>query len=110
MIRNFGGIAAPLTNLTRKDKTFEWTSKEQEAFDELKNRLLEDPVIAMADPSKPFEVETDASDYALGRQLEQRNKNGKLHPIAFYSKKLNRLELNYGILDKELIAIIEAFK
>ena len=49
----------------------------------------------MPDPEQPFKVETDASDYALGRQLSQRDDNGLLHPVAFFSKKLNGLELNY---------------
>ena len=63
----------------------------------------------MADPTKPFEVETDASDYALGGQLSQADENGKMHPVAFFSKKLSGPQLNYQIHDKELMAIIEAF-
>ncbi|KAH8193500.1 hypothetical protein TruAng_012334 [Truncatella angustata] len=66
--------------------------------------------MAMADPDKEFEVEPDASDYAIGGQLSQRGDDGKLHPVAFYSKKLNGPELNYQIHDKELMAIIKAFK
>ena len=72
--------------------------------------ILEEPILATADPEKPFEVETDASDYALGGQLGQRDDEGRLHPVAFYSKKLNGPELNYAIHDKELMAIIEAFR
>ena len=49
----------------------------------------------MADPTQPFKVETDASDYAIGGQLSQRDDNGKLHPVAFFSKKLNGPQLNY---------------
>ena len=64
----------------------------------------------MPDPERPFEVETDASDYALGGQLGQRDDERRLHPVAFFSKKLNGPELNYQINDKELMAIIEAFK
>jgi len=46
----------------------------------------------------------------MGGQLGQRDTQGKLYPIAFFSKKFNGPEINYGILDKELIAIIKAFK
>jgi hypothetical protein len=61
-------------------------------------------------PEVLYEVETDASDYALGGQLGQWDKEGKLHPVAFYFLKLKGPELNYVIYDKELIVIIEAFK
>ncbi|KAM3547144.1 hypothetical protein MY1884_009710, partial [Beauveria asiatica] len=109
-IRKFGEITIPLTDLTKKDKTFEWTKKEEEAFQALKERILEEPVLITADPNKPFEVETDASDFAVGGQLGQRDEEGRLHPVAFLSKKLHGPELNYGIHDKELMAIIQAFK
>jgi hypothetical protein len=49
----------------------------------------------MPDPNRPFEMETDASDYALGAQLSQQDAEGLLHPVAFFSKKLNSPELNY---------------
>ncbi|RYO95766.1 hypothetical protein DL766_007895 [Monosporascus sp. MC13-8B] len=54
--------------------------------------------------------ETDASDYALGAVIGQRDDQGKLHPIAFFSYKLKGAELNYGIPDKEFMAIVMAFR
>ena len=65
-IPQFGKIAAPLTNLTRKDIDFQWTDIEEQAFTELKKRITNEPVLRMADPIRPFEVETDASDYVVG--------------------------------------------
>jgi len=109
-IRGYGGIAIPLTDLTKKDQPFIWADREQEAFEKLKQSILDEPVLKTADPSKPFEVETDASDFALGGQLGQRDDEGRLHPVAFYSQKLHGPQLNYQIHDKELMAIIEAFK
>ena len=64
----------------------------------------------MFDPTRPVELETDASDYALGAQLGQRDDQGKIHPVAFYSHKLIGAELNYPIYDKEFLAIVNAFK
>jgi hypothetical protein len=64
----------------------------------------------MANPERQFEVETDVSDFGMGRQLRQCDDEGKLHPVAFFSKGFQGPELNYPIHDKELIAIIEAFK
>jgi transposase InsO family protein len=109
-VAGYGGIAIPLTNLTKKDQEFRWTPEANASFEEIKKRLLEEPILVNADPEKPYEVETDASDWALGGQLGQRDEQGRLHPVAFYSKKLHGPELNYAIHDKELMAIIEAFK
>jgi len=109
-IKDYSKIAAPLTSLTKADITFEWNEKARSAFDELKKRVTDKPILGVADPGKPYEVETDASEFALGGQLGQRDAEGRLHPIAFFSKKLNGPALNYQIHDKELMAIVEAFK
>ncbi len=59
---------------------------------------------------KFFKVEIDISDFAFERQLVQRDEKRRLYLIAFFSKKLYKLELNYLIYNKELIIIIESFK
>jgi hypothetical protein len=66
-------------------------------------------VLVLLDLRKPFEVKTDVSDYTIGGQLGQRDVTGKLYPVVFFSKKLERLRRNYLIYNKELLAIIEAF-
>ena len=60
--------------------------------------------------TKPYTIETDASDFAIGAILSQSDKNGILHPVAFYSRKFTPPEINYPIYDKELSAIIAAFE
>ncbi len=62
------------------------------------------------DLNKPFEIETDVSDFVFGRQFVQRDEKRRLYLITFFSKKLYRLEFNYFIYNKELIVIIESFK
>jgi hypothetical protein len=57
------------------------------------------------DAVKPFIVETDASDFALGAILSQFGIDGLLHPVAFYSRKLTSAKINYQVYDKELLAI-----
>jgi hypothetical protein len=110
-IKNYSKIASPLTDLTKgKGSDIQWNDKTEQAFQRIKEAILEEPILAMPDPDREFEVETDASDFAIGGQLGQRDSEGRLHPIAFFSKKLNGPELNYQIHDKELMAIIEAFK
>jgi hypothetical protein len=55
-------------------------------------------------------VETDVSDFALGAILSQFGIDGLLHLVVFYSRKLTSAEINYQVYDKELLAIIMAFK
>jgi hypothetical protein len=55
-------------------------------------------------------METDASDYAIGAYLMQIGKDGKLHPVAFYSKKIFSAKMNYDIHDKKLLTVITAFQ
>ena len=55
-------------------------------------------------------LETNALDYAIGACISQPNNEGQLKPIAFYSHKMIALELNYNIHNKELLAIVEAFR
>jgi hypothetical protein len=62
------------------------------------------------DQSKPFEIECDASKYATGAILYQKDDNGYKHPINFYSKTLTPAEHNYNIHDRELLTIVRAFE
>jgi len=62
------------------------------------------------DAQKPVIVETDASDFAIGAVLSQRDSEGRLHPVAFHSRKFQPAEINYEIHDKELLAVVDAFK
>ena len=64
----------------------------------------------MFDPEKPITVETDASDKALGACLSQPGPQGKLQPVAYHSRKMTPTELRYDIYDKELLAIVDAFR
>ena len=108
-VENFAQIARPLHNLTKKNNKFIWDNKCENAFQELKNRLTTAPVLIHPDPSKPFIVECDASNYAIGGILSQKDDEGKLHPVAYYSRSLSNVEVNYSITEKELLAIKCAF-
>ncbi|GJP45655.1 hypothetical protein CLOM_g5017 [Closterium sp. NIES-68] len=83
--------------------------EQQAAFDQLKLFLTIPPVLRIADPHRPFELITDASDLAVGAVLLQDFGEG-LQPIAYESRKLNPAERNYPVHDKELLAIVHAFK
>lgn len=108
-IKNYSQVAAPLTRLTCKDK-LEWTPAAQKAFEDLKVAFTTAPILVHPDFTKAFYMETDASDFALGAVLSQMGEDGKLHPIAFYSRKFSAAEINYEIHDKELLAIVDSFQ
>jgi hypothetical protein len=59
---------------------------------------------------KKFELEVDASGYAIGAVLMQRQEDGKRHPVGFYSATLNNAEQNYDIYDLELLAVIRSLE
>jgi len=109
-IKDYSKIATLLTNLTRKDQTFEWTLEAEKAFQELKTRFSTEPILVIFDPKKPVTVETDASDKAIRACLSQPDDQKKLRPVAYLSRKMALAELNYEIHDKELLAIIESFR
>jgi hypothetical protein len=62
------------------------------------------------DPEKRFAVETNVSNYAYGAVLSQKQTNGQHHPIGYMSKSMNPAEWNYGILDKEVLAIVKGLQ
>ena len=71
---------------------------------------MEAPILATFNPIKKIILKTDSSDFAIRACLNQPNENGKFKLIAYYSRKLLPTELNYNIHNKELLAIIVAFK
>jgi RNase H-like domain found in reverse transcriptase/Reverse transcriptase (RNA-dependent DNA polymerase)/Integrase zinc binding domain/Chromo (CHRromatin Organisation MOdifier) domain len=109
-IFNYSNVLRPITSLLKKNVPFSWSSIAQESFDLLKTAFTTAPVLQHFDPSLPSIVEADSSDFALACILSQRNANGVLHPVAFYSRKLSSAEMNYDIYDKEMLAIVTAFK
>ncbi|QRV74538.1 Transposon Tf2-1 polyprotein [Ceratobasidium sp. AG-Ba] len=92
------------------DTKFEWTQECQQAFEEIKKRVSQDPVLIHPDPDKPFILETDASGIAIGAILSQRGEDGYLHPVAYLSKSYNDAQRNYDTANKELLAIVESLK
>ncbi|QRW26231.1 Retrotransposable element Tf2 protein [Rhizoctonia solani] len=109
-IPNFGNMARPLYNLLKKDSTWKWEQAEQQSFDGLKKCLTSAPLLLQPNTTKQFYVECNASDYATGAILSQRNPEGKLAPVAYLSKSLSPAKKNYDIFNKELLAVIRAFK
>ena len=109
-IRNYSKKVLPLTQLTHKNQPFIWNSSAAEAFESLKHAFTSAPILIHVDQDKPFILEADASDFALGSVLSQPKENGLLYPVAFHSRKFEAAEINYEIHDKELLAIVDSFE
>ena len=109
-IKNFSGIVRPHTQLTKKNQPFEWGWMQQKAFDTLKEAFTTAPVLQHFDDNRPIVVETDSTNLVSAGVLSQCDDDGYLHPVEFYSKKHSPAECNCEIYDKELLAIILAFK
>src|SRR6267378_2677209 len=109
-IRGFANIARPLNQLTKKEQTWEWTDKQQRAFDALRTHVTEEPVLSQPELDKPFKLEVDASGFALGTVLLQQKEDNKRHLIGYYSSTLSEAEQNYDIYDLELLAIVKALR
>uniref|UniRef100_A0AAQ4PQG4 Gypsy retrotransposon integrase-like protein 1 n=1 Tax=Gasterosteus aculeatus aculeatus TaxID=481459 RepID=A0AAQ4PQG4_GASAC len=111
-IRNFSSVAAPLTSLLKgSPKKLVWNEAAARAFRELKDRFTSAPVLKHPDPNLPFVVEVDTSETGVGGILSQRHgKPAKLHPCAFFSRKLTSAERNYDVGNRELLAVKLAFE
>nr|GEW81943.1 reverse transcriptase domain-containing protein [Tanacetum cinerariifolium] len=104
-IKDFSKIAKSLTILTQKDKKFVWEEDQDMAFQILKQKLCEAPILALPEGNNDFVVYCDASIQGLGAVLMQREK-----VIAYASRQLKPHEENYAAHDLELGAVVFALK
>jgi len=105
-IHAYATIARPIQLLTRKDVKWNnstWTEQCQKAFEMLKQKLTEAPLLILPDFDKPFEVIADASQFAIGAILVQEGR-----PVAFESRRLTPAEEHYITKERELLAVIHA--
>lgn len=107
-IPHFADITLPLNRLCRKGVNFEWSNECQNSFLKLKNALVTPPILQYPDFSSDneFILQTDASGVALGAVLCNKDKL----PVAYASRTLNKSELNYPTIEKELLAIVWAVR
>ena len=91
----------PLTELLIKDHPRLWLAKCKSAFKDLKAAMLKGSILDLVDRIKPFEVEIDASDFALGGIFIQKG-----HPIAYESRKFNNTKRRYIISEKKMLVVV----
>ena len=106
-VKDYSKIAAPLVKLLSKEnaKSFSWNSSSQDAFEELKSRLVSPPILAYPDFKQPFLLHTDASDAVISQVQE-----GTERVIAYWSRKLQKAERNYSTTEKEALAVVASLK
>ncbi|KAH7704917.1 gagpol and env protein precursor, partial [Aphelenchoides avenae] len=114
-VPNFSQKSKPLRDVTKADG-WQWTEREQNSFDEMKQTMTSPPVLIQPDiesamnGTRPFLLYTDASKDGVGAVLSQLGSDGKEHPIAFASKCTSSAERNYAISDLEALALVYALR
>jgi hypothetical protein len=91
--------------MTRIKQFFQWGGKQQKDFDVLKEKIRSAPILALPNLRQPFEIQTNASNYAMGEILLQHGK-----PICFHSENFNGVVIDYPTYDKELYALVQSVK
>ena len=107
-VPGFSKIAEPIYALTKKGAVFAWTAECQSAFNALKDRLIQAPVLVFPDFTMGFVLETDASIKGLGAVLSQQREDKHLHPVAYASRSLTQAEKGYAITELETLAVVWA--
>ena len=109
-IRQYSDIAYPLEELLRAKIPYIWTNECQQAFEILKRKLVEAPILKFPDWSRKFHVHIDASALAVGAILAQPADDSTDHPNIYASRKLNKAERNYSTTEREALGMVFALQ
>lgn len=112
-IPGYGALTRPLTRLLGKDTPWQWTKECQEAFEKLKDLLLNAPVLGQPDYTLPFELSTDASVRGVGgclEQVQEHDGSPRKVVICFISRQLNAAEEKYSTPQLECLAVVWALE
>ncbi len=108
--KGFATVVEPINRLLRKNTPWSWGPSQDTAFTKLKRQLLTAPTMLYPDPTRPFTVETDASDVGVGAVVSQCPPGSKdpsqLRPVGFFSKTLNQAQRNYTTTERECLAVV----
>lgn len=107
-IQDFASIINPLRRMIKKNALAKWSEQEEEAFNEIKQRLTALPVLRLPDYTKEFVLDTDASMVGIGAVLQQADEQNNLHPVAYASRTFNDRERNWPPRELEAFAVVWA--
>ena len=111
-VPNYAAIALPLTDATRKGQSNQviWNDAQEKAYTTLKAMITSHPILHLPDDhSKPFFLQTDASEIGIGAVLMQQH-GGKMFPVTYISKKLTEKEKRFSKIERECLAIVWSVK
>ena len=108
--KNYSKVAKPLHRLTQNNVPWHWSQECQDAFNTLTTNLTTAPILKYADMNRPFILTTDASSYAIGYILSQKDEHRVERVIEYAGRSLRKSEVSYGITDREGLAVVEGFK
>lgn len=105
-IENYAMIAKPITKLLHKNVEFIWQETQEKAFEEIKQKLSQRPVLVLYDPNKQHRIHTDASKWGLAGILLQEEMT-EWKPVAYFSRQTTDAEARYHSYELEMLAVVE---
>lgn len=107
-IKNFASLARPLTKLLKKNSPWLWGQEQQQAFSDLKDKLVSRPLLALYNSSLHTELHTDASKWGVGGILLQKQDCGNLKPVAYFSRQTSPEEQHFSAYELETLAVVSS--
>nr|GEX18855.1 reverse transcriptase domain-containing protein [Tanacetum cinerariifolium] len=108
-IQDFSKITRPMTHLLKKETPFIFSKECIKAFNTLKKKLTEAPILVVPDWNLPFELMYDVSDYAIGAVLGQ-HKSKHFQPIHYAEITVTEAQIHYTTTEKEMLVVVYAFE
>lgn len=109
-VHSFSRIAKPLCDLLKSDAVFVFDNACVSAFQQLRDALSSAPILVLYNPKRDTELHTDASACGFGAVLLQKQDDGRLHPVSYFSKRTTGAESRYHSFELETLAIIYALR
>ena len=109
-IFDFAEILKPLQEMIKKDFNFKWTKERREAFEKIKESIVEDPTLRSLNFDNGFILYTFPFDHSIVVVLTKKNEEGEEFSVSFMRKGLQGVELKYLLIDKEAFVVFKAMK
>jgi len=109
-IYNFSVIAKPLFDLLRKNVPFQFGIDKLNSFEQIKNKLIDPPILCLFNPKAETQLHCDASSLGFGSILLQKQSDNAFHPIFYYSQRTTDVESRYNSFKLEILSIINSIK